>query len=111
TGAPLADLIPLAPTTRRRFAPSERVVAFVREYQTAARDFVPGYATLEITDADNTRVHRQQLRVLPAEDGHRPIDFHLDVPVERLEPGPYLLTFEVRHGNDEARREVRFEVE
>jgi VWFA-related protein len=110
-GARLADLLPLSPTTRRRFSRAERVTAFVREYQSAARAFMPGYATLEITDASDTRVYRQQQRIVPGVEGHGPIDFRLDVPVDRLQPGPHLLTFEVRHGNDSVRRDARFEVD
>ena len=110
-GAAIADLAPVAPTARRRFARTETVTAFVRGYQTAAREFVPGYALLEITDARDTRVYRHQERILPLEKGHQPIDFRMDLPVGRLQPGPHLLTFEVRHGNDSATREVRFEVE
>jgi hypothetical protein len=110
-GAALGDLTPITPTTRRRFARSDTVTAFVREYQSAARDFMPGYAVIEITDATDTRVYRQQQRILPTEAGHRPTDFRLEVPVDRLLPGPHLLTFEVRHGNDTARRDIRFDVE
>lgn len=110
-GAPLADLSPVTPTARRRFARTETVTAFVREYQSAGRRFMPGYAVAEITDASDRRVYEQQQRVDPMGDEHHPFDFHVDVPVARLSPGPYLLTFEVRHGNETARRDVRFEVE
>jgi VWFA-related protein len=110
-GATLADLVPVTPTVRRRFSSQEPVTAFVRAYQSAAREFVPGYAVVEITDATDTRVYRQQQRILPTEAGHRPIDFELQVPVERLQRGPHLLTFEIRHGNDTATREVRFDIE
>jgi VWFA-related protein len=109
-GASLVDLSPVTPTVRRRFSRSERVTAFVREYQSAGRRFMPGYAVTEITNAADTRVYEQQQRIEPLTEGHHPIDFRVDVPVARLEPGPYLLTFEVRHGNETARRDVRFEV-
>jgi hypothetical protein len=110
-GAPLGDLSPVTPTARRRFARTETVTAFVREYQSAGRRFMPGYAVAEITDAADRRVYEQQQRVDPMGAEHHPLDFQLDVPVARLSPGPYLLTFEVRHGNETARRDVRFEVE
>jgi VWFA-related protein len=110
-GARLADLTPITPTTRRRFSRNETVTAFVREYQSAVRTFMPGYALTEITDSTDTAVYRQQQRILPVAEGHHPMDFRVDVPIGRLPPGPYLLTFEVRHGNDTARRDVRFEVE
>jgi VWFA-related protein len=110
-GASLADLYPVTPTARRRFARTETVTAFVREYQSVGHRFMPGYAVTEITNASDTRVYQQQQRIEPLTDGHHPLDFRLDVPIARLEPGHYLLSFEVRHGNDTARRDVRFEVE
>jgi VWFA-related protein len=110
-GAPLADLSPVTPTARRRFTRTETVTAFVREYQSAGRRFMPGYAVAEITDSSDRRVYEQQQRVDPMGEEHHPFDFRVEVPVARLQPGPYLLTFEVRHGNETARRDVRFEVE
>jgi VWFA-related protein len=110
-GAPLTDLSPVTPTARRRFARTETVTAFVREYQSTGRRFMPGYAVAEITDSSDRRVYEQQQRVDPMGEAHHPFDFRVDVPVARLQPGPYLLTFEVRHGNETARRDVRFEVE
>jgi hypothetical protein len=110
-GAPLADLSPITPTARRRFSRTERVTAFVREYQSVGRRFMPGYAVTEITNSADTRVYEQQQRIEPLTESHHPLDFHLDVPIARLAPGPYLLTFEVRHGNETARRDVKFEVE
>ena len=106
-GASLADLSPVTPTARRRFARTETVTAFVREYQSAGRRFMPGYAVTEITDSSDTRVYEQQQRIEPIGEEHHPLDFRMDVPVARLAPGPYLLTFEVRHGNETARRDVR----
>jgi len=38
------------------------------------------------------------------------MDFSVDVPIDRLEPGAYLLTIEVRHGNATAGRDARFSV-
>jgi VWFA-related protein len=110
-GASLADLSPVTPTARRRFSRTETVTAFVREYQSAGRRFMPGYAVTEITNSADTRVYEQQQRIEPLTEGHHPLDFRMDVPIARLPPGPYLLTFEVRHGNETARRDVRFEVE
>ena len=110
-GASLADLSPVTPTARRRFARTETVTAFIREYQSAGRRFMPGYAVTEITDSSDARVYEQQQRIEPVGDEHHPMDFRTDLPIARLAPGSYLLTFEVRHGNETARRDVRFEVE
>jgi hypothetical protein len=111
SGARLDDILPVVPTTRRTFQRSEEVVVFVREYQSLARTFMPGYAVTEILDRTDTRVYRQEQRLLPDSPDHRGIDFVLPVPVDRLEPGPYVLKFEVRHGNERAEQNVRFEIE
>ncbi|MCC7009712.1 MAG: VWA domain-containing protein [Acidobacteria bacterium] len=110
-GAPLVDLTPLVPTTRREFSRTERVRAFVHEYQSAARTFMPGYATTEIRDDTDTRVYHREERIVPAGPQHQAMDFAVDVPVSSLRPGAHVLTFTVRHGNETARREVRFVVE
>jgi hypothetical protein len=109
-GARLSDIVPVTPTTRRQFSQSEQVTAFVLEYQGQTRAFMPGYAVSEIFDGSDTRVYRQEQRILPVSGEHRAMDFAVDVPVSRLSPGPYLFTFQVRHGNETARRDVRFEV-
>ena len=72
---------------------------------------MPGYAVTEITDSADTRVYEQQQRIEPIGRRHHPLDFRVDVPVARLAPGPYLLTFEVRHGNETAQTRCKFEVE
>ena len=110
-GAPLIDAVPVAPTARRQFSRSEHVTAFVREYQGVGRRFIPGYAVVRITDSADRRVYEQQQRIEPLPGTQQPLDFRLDVPLARLQPGPHLLTFEVRHGNETARRDVKFDVE
>ena len=47
----------------------------------------------------------------PSSDGaNRATDYQLQLPLERLDPGPYLLTIEVTHGNVKVRRDARFEL-
>lgn len=110
-GATLRDLTPLVPTTRRVFRRTEPVTMFAHEYQSAARTFMPGYATVEILDGTDTRVYQREERIVPPGASHETLDYAFDVPVATLTPGPYLLTFQVRHGNATARRDVRFVVE
>ena len=109
-GARLTDLVPVTPTTRREFATTEQVVAFVHEYQGQGRSFMPGYVESEIFDSSDTRVYRREQRILPVSGEHRALDFAVDLPLSQLSPGPYLLTIQVRHGNESARRDVRFAV-
>ena len=108
---PLDGLASIVPTTRRQFAASESVEAFVRLYQGLTRNVTGGYLTAEILDAADTSVYRQETRLEPAEFGaSRAVDFRLEVPVARLAPGDYVLGIEARHGTATARRHVRFSI-
>jgi VWFA-related protein len=109
--APLAGVVPVTPTTRRVFTVSDRVTAFVRLYQGVSRALIPGYVVAEILDDDDTSVYRQETRLVAGAFGaSRAVDFSVDVPVDRLPPGQYVLGVEARHGNETARRDVRFTV-
>jgi hypothetical protein len=108
----LAGLVPVTPTARRTFARADRVQAFLRIYQGLARAATPGYLEARILDADGRLVFRQESRIVNDQFGaSRAADVTLDLPVDRLDPGAYLLTLEARHGNETATRDVRFTVE
>jgi hypothetical protein len=108
---PLAGLAPVVPTARREFAAADDVTAFVRLYQGVSRAMMPGYVVAEILDEQDVSVYRQETRLVPGEYGaSRAVDFSVDVPVDRLGPGQYVLGVEARHGNETARRDVRFSV-
>jgi VWFA-related protein len=107
----VTDLVPVRPTTRRTFAPSERVLTFVRVYQGISRSAMPGYLTTELRDATDRIVSRQESRVLPEQFGaSRAADLTQELPLSRLRSGEYLLTVHARFGNETARRDVRFSV-
>lgn len=109
--AALAGLVPVVPTTRRTFSASDHVTGFVRLYQGVARALMPGYVVAEILDDQDTSVYRQETRLTSGAFGaSRAVDFSVDVPVARLAPGAYVLGVEARHGNETARRDVRFTV-
>jgi len=109
--APLAGLASVVPTTRRVFDATDRVSAFVRLHQGVTRALVPGYMVAEILDGRDTSVYRQETRLVAGAFGSsRAVDFSVDLPVDRLAPGEYVLGVEARHGNDSARRDVRFTV-
>ncbi len=110
--AALEGLVPVVPTTRRQFSASDRVSAFVRLYQGVSRVLMPGYVVAEILDDHDTSVYRQETRLASGQFGaSRAVDFSVDVPVDRLAPGQYVLGVEARHGNETARRDVRFTVQ
>jgi VWFA-related protein len=109
--AALEGLVPVVPTTRREFSSSDRVSAFVRLYQGVSRVLMPGYVVAEILDDRDTSVYRQETRLASGQFGaSRAVDFSVEVPVHRLTPGQYVLGVEARHGNETARRDVRFTV-
>ncbi len=109
--AAFSGLLPVQPTARRVFDHGDRVTGFVRIYQGVSRAAMPGYVAARIVDDADHVVFQQESRIVPAQFGAtRAMDLSLEVPVARLSPGPYLLTVEARHGNETARRDVRFEV-
>jgi hypothetical protein len=72
---------------------------------------MPGYVTVEILDAQDRSVFRQESRIVPDQFGaSRAMDFSVNVPVARLDPGEYVLSVEARHGSDTASRDARFVV-
>ncbi len=110
-GPPLGSVLPFVPTTRREFRVTDRVMAFVREHQGAVRALMPGYATARIVDEDDQIVHSSEQRLLPEMFGaDRATNVSVEVPIARLGPGEYLLTIEVRHGNDRGSRDVWFRI-
>ena len=67
--------------------------------------------TARITDTSD-RVVLDQVTQLAADRfaGKRGADYRLELPLERLERGEYLLTIEATQGQNTARRGVRFTV-
>jgi VWFA-related protein len=109
-GAPLGDLTPGQPTTRRTFGRDEHLVAFVESYQGQARESGPGYLTTEIYDDMDQRVYQQEVRVVPSRPDQRTASFGVELPLARLAAGSYLLSMQVRQGNASARRDIKFDV-
>jgi VWFA-related protein len=111
-GAPVTDLLPLTPTSRRQFSRTDRVTAFLQIYQGVTRPAMPGYITAYVRDDFDTRVFSQETRVLASDVGaNRAINFTLDLPLASLTPGSYLLTVDVRQGNAAAKKDLRFTVQ
>jgi VWFA-related protein len=106
-----ANLVPVVPSARRTFARTDRVRAFLKIYQGLTRAAVPGYFEAAIVDEQDRLVFRQEARLTTDRFGaSRAADITVDLPIERLETGGYLLNLETRHGNEIATRHVRFEV-
>lgn len=105
----LTSLVPVTPTTQRNFATTDSVTAFLRVYQGGRKPALPTVVTTSIVNAEDREVHRATGSV-PAEafGTGRAHDVTLAVPLDRLEPGPYLLRIEAAAEKHQASREVRF---
>jgi len=105
-----ADLAPLTPTARRRFATTDRVIALARVYQSAPQ-FVPGTITTRLTDGQNAVIAEVTEPLEGRTTGQiSTADFQIDVPVADLSAGEYLLTIEVQASGKSAKRDVRLRV-
>jgi hypothetical protein len=66
---------------------------------------------VQVLNARDQRVFGHEMRLLPDQFGaNRAVDHGVQIPIRDFARGEYLLTMEVRHGNTEVRREMRFAV-
>jgi VWFA-related protein len=107
----LTSLVPVHMTTRRAFAPSDHVIAFARVYQRRAKTAAPARVTARIVDARDQIAWTTDTTLEPSAFGaQRQADVHLDLPLDRLADGDYLLTIDATSASASARRDVRFSV-
>ena len=105
------NLLPVVPTAQRAFARTDRASAFLQIYQDVTRIAQPVSVTARVADTSD-RIVLDQVMALTAErfSAHRSADYRLELPVERLEPGEYLLTIQATQGQHTTGRGVRFTV-
>jgi VWFA-related protein len=104
----LTAITPIVPTTRRNFVSGDTAVATMRIYQRGARERLPVTITARIVDTRESVVFTSSEVVaagrFPAD---RSADYGFSIPLDRLRPGSYLLTFEAVAGQHTARRDIR----
>ena len=107
----VAALVPVVPTTLRDFAGSQQVTTFLRVYQGGKGKLADVSLSARIRDVHDTVVF-QAPQTLTADrfDANRAAEYRLALPIEKLAPGPYLLTIEGTLKKDTVRRDVRFQV-
>jgi hypothetical protein len=103
---------PAGVTTRRAFRPDESVSAVVRVSQIGAKRLGVVTIAMNIQDRDGTEASRDT-RELPVElfATNRIVEHRAPLPLARLQPGEYLLTFEARSGSQIEQGRVRFTVD
>jgi VWFA-related protein len=107
-----ADLLPVSMTAARRFAHADRVRAFVRVHQAAGKPAEQTTMTARITDTSGQEVLNEVTTLAPERfAAGRGADYRVDLPLERLSSGEYLVTVEASKGPLIARRGVRVAVE
>ena len=87
----LTNLIPITPTTLRRFTRKQQVSGFLRLYQGGKKTLVPVAASIRIVDARDTTVWRRTIEVGADRFNSRAADLKFDVPIADLVPGRYLI--------------------
>jgi VWFA-related protein len=106
------DALPVLPVTSREFATMDRVSAWMRVYWGGNRPPSPVVVRAELVDDLNATVQTWTADLVPAPSATSPsADHRLELPIDRLRPGEYLLTLRalpVRGA--ELRRHVRFRV-
>ncbi len=96
-------------TTGRVFSSGERVAIVARVYQGRAKTLVPVRVTVRIVDAQDRTVSTTETTLDPTAFGtQRAADYRLDLPLDRLVGGEYLLTLDARTPTASARRDLRF---
>jgi VWFA-related protein len=102
--------LPFMPTTRREFATTDDVRAFVRVYEGGRDAIQPVRVTSKIQNSTGRIVFERTQTIEVADfDERRAADALVDLP-RTLASGQYLLTIDAARQQTTARRDVRFEV-
>jgi len=107
----VSDLVPIVPTTHRRFLASDDVVVFVRIYQGGKGRIVPVRMTATVKNENDTIAsnHEGMLEVDNFSQ-NRAADFELPLTLQHLSPGEYLLEVDAQSGARHVTRTARFSV-
>ena len=107
----LASVVPARMTTGRVFSTGERVAVMARVYQGRGKTLAPVRVTARIVDGQDRTVSTTETTLeQAASDAPRHADYRLDLPLDRLDAGEYLLTVDANSGTKSARRDLRFNV-
>jgi VWFA-related protein len=108
----LGALLPIVPTARRAFKFGETVTAFARVYQGGAAPLEPVRLDARVVNATGVDVLNAGETLAPDRfDASRACDWKLNLPVDKLEAGHYLLTLQATLGSRHSpKRDVRFSI-
>ncbi len=109
-GDGVAALLPVLPTSRRRFSPADIVSGFLRVYQNGAGTPAPVAMALTITDGKDRVVHHTADLIGAERFSGGQADYEWSLPVSNMLSGEYLLTVSAAQNGKAIRRDVRFTV-
>ena len=104
------DIAPVIPTARREIARTDRATVFLRVYQDAKAAALAATVTARITDTADHVVFDNITELNADRFTNRAADYLIELPVERLASGEYLLTIEAAQNERAARRGLRFTI-
>jgi len=108
----LKPVLPVKPTTQRRFDPTVQASAFFRVYTGGRRPPVEVPLRIRVRNADDlTVLDRRETIGGPTLAAQRFANVNISLPIGRLPKGEYLLTVETTTGKDDVTRTLRFEVD
>jgi hypothetical protein len=115
TSAPkgaVSEIVPIVPTSLREFDRGYRVTSFLRVYEGGKNALAPVTVAIRIVNDQDASVFEesQTIGVDRFDAKARAADERVELPLARLAPGAYLLTFEATLGKNTTRRDVRFSV-
>ena len=105
----LREVTPLVPTTTRAFTGTDIVTTFMRAYQGGTGQLLPVSVKAAIQDSAGKTVVSNAETIAVGRFVERAADYQFRLPLDKLQVGQYLLTFEAAAGKSTARRDVRFE--
>jgi hypothetical protein len=105
--------VPVLPTTRRTFARGDQVRAFLQVYQGTRRTdpIVPVSVRVRILDARGGITRDQSLVFSEKEFRARRADCRINLPIDRLPAGEYLLEIGAGVEGEKTGRKLRFSVQ
>jgi hypothetical protein len=102
----------IAPTTQRTFARGDQVRAFLQIYEGTRRTeaITPVSVRVRILDARGQATRDQAIVFAETDFQGRHADCRINLPLDRLAAGEYLLEMTASAGDETAERKVRFAV-
>ena len=104
--------LPIVPTARRTFQPADRLAAYARIYQGGQGPIVETTLEVRVLDAAGGVVLETRETLAPDRfEADRGRGYRLSLPLDRLQPGHYLLSLQASIGaRHSPKRDVRFTV-